>query len=81
MMTMVKKGVARQMTNSVPSTPSRHRIHERRDIGMASSTVKMSFRRSRRKKEMLLYVEKHFQLAYPTETNIYRGHFTRFLFF
>lgn len=54
MMTMVKKGVARQMTNSVPSTPSRHRIQERRDIGMASSTVKMSFRRSKKLKRNVI---------------------------
>lgn len=42
MMMMVKKGVAKQMTNSVPSTPSRHSSHERKDCGIASSTVKMS---------------------------------------
>lgn len=42
-MMMVKKGVARQMTNRVPSTPSRHKSQERKDWGMASSIVKMSF--------------------------------------
>lgn len=40
---IAKKGVATQMTSRVPSTPSRHRTQDRRDIGMASSTVKMSF--------------------------------------
>ena len=49
MIMMAKKGVARQMTKSVPSTPSRHRIQERKDCGMASSTVKMSFRTSKGK--------------------------------
>lgn len=43
---MVKKGVAKQMTNSVPSTPSRHNNQERKDWGMASSMVNMSFRTS-----------------------------------
>lgn len=41
---MAKKGVARQMTNSVPSTPRKQRSQERKELGMASSIVKMSFR-------------------------------------
>lgn len=41
---MAKKGVARQMTNSVPSTPRKQRSQERKELGMASSMVKMSFR-------------------------------------
>lgn len=39
---MAKKGVARQITKSVPNTPNRHKIQERNDAGIASSTVKMS---------------------------------------
>lgn len=41
---MAKKGVARQMTNSVPSTPRKQRSQERTELGMASSIVKISFR-------------------------------------
>lgn len=63
MIMMAKKGVARQMTNSVPSTPSRHRIQERKDCGMASSTVNMSFR------EMIIAMVTYYKPTWRFRTN------------
>ena len=46
-MTAVKSGVARQITNKVPITPSRQMTQERKDMGIISSTVNMACRQGR----------------------------------
>lgn len=40
----MKMGVATQMTKRVPITPIRHSSHDRKDMGIDSSTVKISCR-------------------------------------
>lgn len=69
---MAKKGVATQMTTTVPSTPRRHRTQDRRDMGMASSTVKMSFRSRRNNYYRAAKTYKCFQLANNTSWTMFR---------
>lgn len=60
------------MTTKVPSTPRRHRIQDRRDIGMASSTVKMSFRRRINNYYCAAKTYQCFQVANKTSWNMLR---------